>query len=134
LHWRIDAMKRLLVAAAACVAALAPLSAGAVTSQMAPLKVVSCVVGYLNSGNSNGLTNGVTITVMNASTKPIASFSGGGVYDTTTVTDTIAHPVAPGASYTFTKHYTPFVYYGSGANCFVSKVVFADGTSWAAQH
>ena len=47
-------MKRLLVAAAACVAALAPLSAGAVTSQMAPLKVVSCVVGYLNSGTTSG--------------------------------------------------------------------------------
>ncbi|HTW85070.1 MAG TPA: hypothetical protein VMD91_13460 [Candidatus Sulfotelmatobacter sp.] len=104
---------------------------------MAPLKVVSCQVGYLSSssaGLQSGLTNGVTITVMNASNKPITSFSGGGMYDTTPVMDTVNHTVAPGASYTFTKHYKPFVYNGSGANCFVSSVTFGDGSTWSAPH
>jgi hypothetical protein len=129
-------MKKIVLASltAALVAAV-PLAVLAVGTNPAPLRVVSCVGGYLDEttpGLQAGLTNGVTVAVKNVSPKTIVGFSGGGVYDTTVIMDSFKQTVAPGETYTFTKHYTPFSYNGASAMCFVSAVSFSDGSTWAA--
>jgi hypothetical protein len=129
-------MKKIVLATlAAALAASAPLAALAVTTNPAPLRVESCVVGYLDEtapGLQAGLTNGVTIALKNISPKTIVGFSGGGLYDTIVVMDSVKQMIAPGETYTFTKHYTPFSYNGASAMCFVSSVSFSDGSGWAA--
>lgn len=107
--------------------------ARAITNNDVPLRVKDCAVGYIGGmgpGARNGLTNGVTVTVVNVSSEAITAFTGGGPYNGTLVVDSITHTIDPGKSYTFTKFHRPFFYSGSSATCSVWKVHFADGTDW----
>jgi hypothetical protein len=126
-------MTKFLLSALACAALSAPIAVEA--AMTAPLRVESCDVSYFTqgqpiNGSPQSFTNGVTITVRNVSSEPIASFSGGGKYAGSVITGSTAHQIAPGATYSFYKRYHAFPFDGTKAECFVSKVTFVDGSSW----
>jgi hypothetical protein len=102
-----------------------------------PVKIMSCDVAYLQ--DTGGImtsalqyTNGVTVKVENASTKPVTSFTVSGSYNTYHVTDTWAGNLLPGAQLSIFKHYQQLPYVSSQAHCRVTKVTYADGTTWSA--
>jgi hypothetical protein len=77
-------------------------------------------------------TNGVTLTAENSSSKSISSFTVKGSYNGFKVTDTWNGTFMAGATVSIWKHYQQLPYSGPKADCHVTKVTYADGTTWAA--
>jgi hypothetical protein len=102
-----------------------------------PVKIKSCEVAYIDAStggimtDSLQFTNGVTVTLMNTSEKPVSSFTVSGSYNTYHVTDTWNGTLPPGAVLTVYKHYQQLPYVDSKAKCRVIKVTYADGTTWS---
>lgn len=111
-------------------------SALAVTENTpAPVKVTACVVMMAGSGDSIGqpgvtLTNGVTVTLMNTSDKVVKSVTVNGDYHGRHESSSAAFDFKPGTSVEITRHFTQSAYVDPNAKCTVTKVTFADGTTW----
>jgi hypothetical protein len=107
-----------------------------VSSETSPVKITSCEVAYIDSSgimtSQLQFTNGVTVTATNTSDKPVSSFTVNGSYNGYKVTDSWTGKLLPKGSLSIWKHYQQLAYVGSKADCRVTKVTFADGTTWAA--
>jgi hypothetical protein len=102
-----------------------------------PVKIKSCDVAYIQDTggiitSSMQYTNGVTVQVENTSAKSVTSFTVTGSYNTYHVTDTWAGTLLPGGELSIFKHYQQLPYSSSQAKCRVTKVTYADGTTWSA--
>jgi hypothetical protein len=102
----------------------------------APVKIKTCDVAYITDQGiltaQMQYTNGVTVTATNVSSKPVSSFTVDGSYQAFHVTDSWSGNLLPNASVSVWKHYTQLVYDGSKAKCTVTKVTYADGSTWTA--
>ena len=101
-----------------------------------PIAVKSCAVGFIENGRilSSALrfTNGVTVTVMNTSSKPVTNYTIRGNYNGYKVVDNWSGTLAPGQTMTYMKHYQQQPFSGPTAQCKVTKATLADGTTWSA--
>jgi hypothetical protein len=102
-----------------------------------PVKIKSCDVAYIEDTGAVmtselQYTNGVTVKVQNASDKPVTSFTVAGSYNTYHVVDTWSGNLLPGAQLSIYKHYQQLPYVSSQAKCRVTKVTYADGSTWSA--
>ncbi len=77
------------------------------------------------------LTNGVVVTLMNASNKTTQSVTVTGSYHGRVVTDTVDVFIKPGETAEISRRYTPSPFYDTDAKCYVMKATFTDGTSWS---
>lgn len=103
----------------------------------APVQVTGCVVMSTGSADSVmvpnvSLTNGVTVTLANNSSKVVSSVTVSGSYHGRHETGTASFPFKPGTTAEITRHFTQSAYVDTNAVCRVVKVVFADGTTWSA--
>ncbi len=110
-------------------------SALAVTNTPSPVAVKACVVMSASTADSVmvpgvSLTNGVTVTLTNTSGKTIQSVTVSGDYHGRKETGTAAFEFKPGTTAEITRHFTQSAYVDPNAQCSVTKVVFADGTTW----
>jgi spore coat protein CotH len=104
------------------------------TTGGSPVKIKSCDVAYItDTGIQTSqlqFTNGVTVSITNTSDKPVTSITVEGSYDKFQVTDSWTGKLLPNATVSVWKHYQQLVYTGSKAQCHVTKVTYADGTTW----
>lgn len=110
-------------------------SALAVTNAPAPVTIKACTVMSASSADTVmvpgvSLTNGVTVTMTNTSGKTISSVTVAGNYHGRKETGTATFEFKPGTTAQITRHYTQSAYVDPNAQCTVTKVVFADGTTW----
>jgi len=107
-----------------------------ITTEKPPVSIKSCDVAYIEQDgiitNAIQFTNGVTVSAVNTSSKPVASFTVNGAYNGFKVTDTWSGNLLPHATISLWKHYAQLAYTGPTAECRVVKVKFADGTWWTA--
>jgi hypothetical protein len=110
-------------------------SALAVTNTPSPVEINACIV--MSSSTTDtvmvpgvSLTNGVTVTMTNTSGKTIQSVTVAGDYHGRTQTGTATFQFKPGTTAEITRHFGQSGYVGPIAQCSVTKVVFADGTTW----
>ena len=110
-----------------------------VTTSTGPVQINKCAVAFINEQTGSILvsqtmtyTNGVSISFTNVSTKPVTSVTATGTYNGVTITDSWAGHLAAGDTLSIWKHYRQLPYAGANAKCVVTKVVFADGTTWPA--
>jgi len=101
----------------------------------APVQVTGCTVMMAGSGNVVGipgvtLTNGVTVTLKNTSDKVVKSVTVTGNYHGRHETGSADFTFKPGTSAEITRHFGQSAYIDPDATCSVTKVVFADGTTW----
>jgi len=125
-----------LLSACAMLAMASPAVAlDTTTADTGPVKVTSCTVqsSSINSVLVQGVsrTDGVTVAFINQSDKPAADVTITGTYNGISVTDTLKGPFAPGSTMMVTKTYNPTIFVGPNANCHVTHVTFADGTTWS---
>ena len=102
-----------------------------------PVQVTACVVMMQGTGDTVGqpgvtLTNGVTVTLMNKSDKVVKSVTVMGDYHGRHETGTADFTFKPGTTAEITRHFTQSAFVDPDAKCAVTKVVFADGTTWTA--
>ena len=99
-----------------------------------PVQIKSCDVAYITDTgimtSQLQFTNGVTVTLANNSGKTVTGITVSGSYDKYQVTDSWTGKLMPSAQVSVWKHYQQLVYSGSKAQCHVTKVTFADGTTW----
>jgi hypothetical protein len=110
-------------------------SALAVTNTPSPVEIKACVVMSTSTADSVlvpgvSLTNGVTVEMTNTSGKTIQSVTVTGNYHGRTQTGTATFQFKPGTTAEITRHFGQSGYVGPIAQCSVTKVVFADGTTW----
>lgn len=110
-------------------------SALAVTTTPSPVKVTSCTVMFASSGDAIGvpgvtLTNGVAVVLANESGRTVKSVTVTGDYHGRKETASAPVNLAPGATVMITRHFTQSAYAGPNAQCAVTSVTFADGTTW----
>jgi hypothetical protein len=110
-------------------------SALAVTNTPSPVVVKACTVMSASTNDSVmvpgvSLTNGVTVTLTNVSGKTIQSLTVAGNYHGRKETGTATFEFKPGTTAQITRHYTQSAYVDPNAQCSVTKVTFADGTTW----
>ncbi|HTZ54008.1 MAG TPA: hypothetical protein VMB20_03010 [Candidatus Acidoferrum sp.] len=103
-----------------------------------PVRVAACTVWSRQVGGNSvltpnvSLTNGVTVTLVNESTKTTSAITVTGSYHGRTVTDTAKVELKPGAMMTVQRsYYPPSTYIDANAQCHVVRVEFTDGTSWS---
>jgi hypothetical protein len=108
----------------------------AVQTSGGPIKILSCVVAS-SQAVSTGVyvrgvtfTDGVTAVFVNQSSKAITSISFAGSYGGVPETGTITGTFAPGETNQLTRHYKPRLYNGPDAECHITHVVYADGSTW----
>ncbi len=110
-------------------------SALAVTNTPSPVQVKACTVMSASTTDSVmvpgvSLTNGVTVTLTNVSGKTIQSLTVAGDYHGRKETGSATFEFKPGTTAQITRHYTQSAYVDPDAKCSVTKVTFADGTTW----
>jgi hypothetical protein len=101
----------------------------------APVAVTGCTVMMAGTGDAVGqpgvtLTNGVTVTLINNSGKLVKSVTVSGDYHGRHESATAKFDFKPGTSAEVTRHFTQSAFVDPNAKCTVTKVVFADGTTW----
>ena len=121
-----------VLSALALVAIASPAYADPDASQ-APFKI-TCIVA---SSDRNILlvpgvsrTNGVTVMLENTSSKTATAVTVTGSYHGYSVTDTFKAKFEPNVAQMVTRSYTPQVYQGPNAECKVTHVEYADGSTW----
>ncbi len=104
-----------------------------------PVSVAGCTVWSRQVGGNSvltpniSLTNGVTLTLVNDSTKTTSAITVTGSYHGRTITGTEKIELKPGAMVTLQRsYYPPSTYIDAHAQCRVVHVDFSDGTSWSA--
>lgn len=129
---------RRLFSLSMCIAAILGSAAPALAmTSSGPVRVAACVVFSRNSPTNIltpnvDLTNGVSLTLVNDSTKTTSKITVTGSYHGRTVTDSTAVTLKPGASVTINRsYYPPSTYIDADAQCHVVKVTFTDGTTWS---
>ncbi len=106
------------------------------TGSVSPVKIKSCEVAYIQGTgdvitSALQYTNGVTLTIMNTTSKTVTNFTASGSYNTYHVTDSWAGTLLPGAEISIYKHYQQLPYVNSKAQCRITKVTYSDGTTWS---
>ena len=121
-----------MLSALALVAIASPAYADSDAAQ-APFKI-TCIVA---SSDRNILlvpgvsrTNGVTVMLENTATKTATAVSVTGTYHGYTVSDVVKGKFEPNQAQMITRSYTPQVYQGPDAECKVTHVEYADGSTW----
>jgi hypothetical protein len=117
------------------VAALTLAPTALAAQETGPVRVTSCVVlprdpSVLVMRPNIDLTNGVTVTLLNASDKTATSITVTGSYHGRVVTDTAKLELKPGQTAQISRQYEPSVFIDTDAVCHVTAVQFSDGTSW----
>jgi hypothetical protein len=127
-------MKIFLGSLAAAV--LLSTTAALAVTESAPVKVTACQVYSLSSPGGAmvprvTMTNGVLVTIYNASDKTVSGITVTGSYHGREVTDSAKLEIKPGESIEIARRYTPSVYVDADAQCHVTHAEFTDGSSWS---